>query len=203
MIGDGGANKKTGSRAEGRRDRIRNLEYIRGTIQVSHLGDKETWDGLERKEEEDRATRQEVKKKPTENIRGYAERRKQLQYHKRHYYLHWVNNDGERRVIPLTAPLLSPRSGTFTSAMDGADSENAQDHHHDQETHTHHYDDGCCSRNHWNETQQWFCVTIKPSFSNYNPWKRPSPTAINWSLLQVQPEHDAASFSRPIVLQNY
>lgn len=34
------------------------------------------------------------------------------------YYLHWVDDDGERRVVPLTAALLSPASGSFTTAMD-------------------------------------------------------------------------------------
>lgn len=64
------------------------------------------------------------------------------------FYLHRVDNDGESRVVPLAAALLRSGPGTFTTSMDGADSEHAQDHHDHQETHTHHDDDGGRSRNH-------------------------------------------------------
>lgn len=67
-------------------------------------------------------------------------------------YLHRVDNDGEGRIVPLAAPFLGPAPGTFTAAMDGANSENTQDHHNNQETHTHHYDDGGCSWDHCRTT---------------------------------------------------
>lgn len=67
------------------------------------------------------------------------------------FYLHRVDNDGESRVVPLAAALLRSGPGTFTTSMDGADSEHAQDHHDHQETHTHHDDDGGRSRNHWEQ----------------------------------------------------
>jgi len=76
------------------------------------------------------------------------------------YYLHRVDDDGEGRVVPLAASLLSPAPGTLTPAMDGANSENTEDHHDNQETHTHHYDDCGCSWHHCNNTSD-DCVSEK------------------------------------------
>lgn len=74
------------------------------------------------------------------------------------FYLHWVDDDGEGRVVPLAAALLSSAPGAFTATMDGANSENTQDHHDNQKTHTHHYDDGSCSWYHCKkQTQKKHC----------------------------------------------
>ena len=64
------------------------------------------------------------------------------------FYLHWIDDDGKGRVVPLAASFLSPAPGTLATAMDGANSEHTKDHHDNQETHTHHYDDGGCSWHH-------------------------------------------------------
>lgn len=64
------------------------------------------------------------------------------------FYLHRVDNDGERGVVPLAAALLRATPGTFTTAMDGANSKHTEDHHDNQEPHTHHYDDCGCSWHH-------------------------------------------------------
>lgn len=65
------------------------------------------------------------------------------------FYLHWVYYDCEGRVVPLAAPFLGATPRTFTAAMNGANAEHAKDHHDDQETHTHHYDDSSCSWHDW------------------------------------------------------
>lgn len=86
------------------------------------------------------------------------------------YYLHGVDNDGEGRVVPLAAALFSPTPGTFATAMDGADSENAKDDHDNQEAHTHHNDDGSRSWHHCNrKAERWSYrihnPNINPNFS--------------------------------------
>lgn len=70
------------------------------------------------------------------------------------FYLHRVDDDGEGRVVPLAAALLRSTPGTFTTAMDGANSEHTEDHHDNQETHTHHYDNGGCSWHHCKKKQK-------------------------------------------------
>lgn len=77
------------------------------------------------------------------------------------FYLHWVDDDGEGRVVPLAAALLSPTPGAFTTTMDGADSENTQDHHDNQETHTYHYDNGSCSWHHCKKKYWLSCIENK------------------------------------------
>lgn len=65
------------------------------------------------------------------------------------FYLHRVYDDGEGRVVPLAAPILRAAPRTFTATMNGANAEHAEDHHDNQETHAHHYDDCGRSRYDW------------------------------------------------------
>lgn len=103
-------------------------------------------------------------------------------------YLHRVDDDGESGVVPLAAALLRAAPGTFTTSMDRANSEHAEDYHDHQETHAHHDDDGGCSRHHWRKIMgsgnllifihyTWLKTHINTSFFHIS-----SQCKYNWQL---------------------
>lgn len=67
------------------------------------------------------------------------------------FYLHGVDRDGERRVIPVHLVLLPVLLVSHGALVRGSDAEHTQDDHKHQETHAYHDDNGGSAGDHCNE----------------------------------------------------